>query len=86
MSQSTFIESTEYDSGDISGQLLLRTSDLTLRYQYHLSCVTSIKSMHFRCRVWHWQAQILDVIRCRLLLEHPCDIYKIIRHENANLL
>ena len=40
--------------------------------------------MHFRCRVW--QAQILEVIRCHLLLEHPCDVYKIIRHENANLL
>ena len=26
-------------------------------------------NMHFRCRVW--QAQILDVIRCHLLLEHP---------------
>jgi len=38
-SQSTFIESTEYDSRDISGQLLLRTSDLTLRYQYYLSCI-----------------------------------------------
>ena len=32
------IASTEYDSGDISGQLHLRTSDLTLRYQY-LSCI-----------------------------------------------
>ena len=40
-SQSMFIESTEYDSRDISGQLLLRTSDLTLRYhyQYYLSCI-----------------------------------------------
>ena len=36
------------------------------------------------CRVW--QAQILDVIHCHLLLEHPCDVYKIIRHENAKLL
>ena len=41
--------------------------------------------MHFRCRVWHWQAQILDVIRCHLLLKHPCDVDKI-RPENANLL
>ena len=41
-------------------------------------------NMHIRCRVW--QAQILDVIRCHLLLEHPCDVYKNIRHENANLL
>ena len=31
-------------------------------------------NMHFRCRVW--QAQILDVIRCHLLLEHPCDVLR----------
>lgn len=40
-------------------------------------------NMHFRCRVW--LAQILDVIHCDLFLGHLCDIYKVIRHENANL-
>ena len=43
-----------------------------------------VVNMHFRCRVW--QAQILNGIRCHLLLEQLCDVYKIIRHENANLL
>ena len=32
--------------------------------------------------VWHYlnlnQAQILEVIRCALLLEHPCDICNVI--------
>ena len=41
-------------------------------------------NMHFRCRAW--QAQILDVISNHLLLVHPCDVYKFIRHENTNLL
>ena len=41
-------------------------------------------NMHFRCRVS--LAQILEVIRSDLLLEHPCNVYNVIRHENANLL
>lgn len=40
--------------------------------------------MYFRC--WVWQAQILDAIRGHLLLEHTCEVYKVIRHEDVNLL
>ena len=37
--------------------------------------------MHFRCRVW--QAQILDVIHCVLLLQHHSDLYEVSRHKVA---
>ena len=49
---------------------------LQQRYIYILYC--------FRCRVW--VAQILDVIHHDLLLQHHSDLYRVIRHENANLL
>ena len=32
-----------------------------------------------------WQAQILDVIRYVLLLQHPSDLEEVTSHENANL-
>ena len=32
-----------------------------------------------------WQAQILDVIRYVLLLQHPSDLDEVTRRENANL-
>ncbi len=33
-----------------------------------------------------WQAQILDVIRYILLLQHPSDLEEVTSRENANLL
>ncbi len=33
-----------------------------------------------------WQAQILDVIRYVLLLQHPSDLEEVTSRENANLL
>ena len=33
-----------------------------------------------------WQAQILDVIRYVLLLQHPGDLEEVTSRENANLL
>jgi len=33
-----------------------------------------------------WQAQILDVIRHVLLLQHPSDLEEVTSRENANLL
>ena len=33
-----------------------------------------------------WQAQILDVIRYVLLLQHPSDLEGVTSRENANLL
>ena len=33
-----------------------------------------------------WQAQILDVIRYVLLLQHPSDLKEVTSRENANLL
>ena len=32
-----------------------------------------------------WQAQILDVIRYVLLLQHPSDLEEVTSRENANL-
>ena len=43
-------------------------------------------ALQFRWRVWQAQIIIMDVIRCHLLMEHSCNVYKIIRHENTNLL
>ena len=49
------------------------------------ACYTSFwVNIHFRCRAW--QAQIIDVIHSDLLLEHPCNVRKVIACENASLL
>ena len=49
------------------------------------ACYTSFwVNIYSRCRAW--QAQIIDIIHSDLLLEHPCNVHKVIACENASLL
>ena len=41
-------------------------------------------NVYFRCRVW--QSQILNVIRCVVLQQYPCELYRAIRREKGILL
>ena len=69
---------------NVTGLMAAATNEImgcTLFYCKKIWELSNMVNKHFRCRVW--QAQILDVIHCHLLLKHPCDVCKIIRHENT---